>query len=108
MALLDEGPVIPEGPGLYAFTVEDSERGGGARGGQRYGRLTNAGVTGQRINVAIGSSSGQGEGSVTEYDPSPSSQGPTPWPPFGAWRRSKWTALIFAGGGGIADSSSEP
>jgi hypothetical protein len=68
--------VVPEGPGLYAFTVEDSEgirlcyvgmtihlrmvtkgrlpRGGGARGGQRYGRPTHAGVTRQRINVAIG------------------------------------------------------
>jgi hypothetical protein len=67
---------VPEGPGLYAFTVEDSEgmrlcyvgmtshlwmvtkgrlpRGGGARPGQRYGRPKYAGGTRQRINVAIG------------------------------------------------------
>jgi hypothetical protein len=67
---------VPEGPGLYAFTVEDSEgmrlcylgmtshlwmvtkgrlpRGGGSRPGQRYGRPTYAGATRQRINVAIG------------------------------------------------------
>ena len=64
--------VVPESPGLYAFTVEDGDDvavtyvgltehlwmvtkgrlpGGGARGGQRYGRPRHAGVTRQRINV---------------------------------------------------------
>jgi hypothetical protein len=66
---------VPAGPGLYAFTVEDDHLirvayvgltghlwmvtkgrlpdGGGARGGQRYGRPRHAGVTRQRVNVLI-------------------------------------------------------
>lgn len=65
----------PDSPGLYAFTAEDGRDlrvayvgmtshlwmvtkgrlpgGGGARGGQRYGRPGHAGVTRQRINVLI-------------------------------------------------------
>lgn len=65
---------VPEGPGLYAFTVEDKNEirvtyvgrtehlwmvtkgrlpGGGGRGGQRYGRHRHAGATRQRINVLV-------------------------------------------------------
>jgi hypothetical protein len=68
---------VPDEPGLYAFTLQrPSEndlrvvyvgmtehlwmvtnghlpRGGGARGGQRYGRPTHAGVTRQRVNVEV-------------------------------------------------------
>jgi hypothetical protein len=66
---------VPDSPGLYAFTVEDGldlrvvyvgvtshlwmvtkgrlPGGGGARGGQRYGRPRHAGVTRQRVNVLI-------------------------------------------------------
>ena len=65
---------VPNGPGIYAFTVEvDGElrvtyvgmtthlwmvtRGrmpaGGGRGGQRYGRPKHAGVTRERINVLV-------------------------------------------------------
>jgi hypothetical protein len=68
---------VPEAPGLYAFTLqrhgEDDlrvvyvgmtehlwmvtkghlPRGGGARGGQRYGRPTHAGATRQRINIEV-------------------------------------------------------
>jgi hypothetical protein len=68
---------VPDAPGLYAFTLQrPSEddlrvvyvgmtehlwmvtkghlpRGGGARGGQRYGRPTHAGVTRQRINIEV-------------------------------------------------------
>jgi len=64
---------IPDSAGIYAFTVEDGlelrvtyvgktshlwmvtkgrlPRGGGARGGQRYGRPRHAGETRKRINV---------------------------------------------------------
>jgi hypothetical protein len=66
---------VPESPGLYAFTVGDHEhqtvtyvgltahlwmvtkgrlpRGGGGRGGQRYGRPLHAGGTRVRINLLI-------------------------------------------------------
>lgn len=66
---------VPAGPGLYAFTVEHDHLirvayvgltahlwmvtkgrlpdGGGARGGQRYGRPRHAGVTRQRVNILI-------------------------------------------------------
>jgi len=68
---------VPDAPGLYAFTLhrvsEDDlrvvyvgmtenlwmvtkgrlPRGGGARGGQRYGRPTHAGETRQRVNVEV-------------------------------------------------------
>jgi hypothetical protein len=66
---------VPDGPGLYAFTVEDDRElrvvyvgltshlwmvtkgrlpgGQGARGGQRYGRPRHAGATRQRVNVLI-------------------------------------------------------
>lgn len=66
---------VPETPGVYLFTVKDEAglrvtyvgqtshlwmvtkgrlpRGGGARGGQRYGRPVHAGQTRQRVNVAI-------------------------------------------------------
>lgn len=65
---------VPDSPGLYAFTVEEGRDlrvayvgmtshlwmvtkgrlpGGGARGGQRYGRPRHAGGTRQRINVLI-------------------------------------------------------
>lgn len=65
---------IPNGPGIYAFTVESNrelrvtyvgmtthlwmvtlgrEPGGGGRGGQRYGRPKHAGVTRERINVLV-------------------------------------------------------
>jgi hypothetical protein len=68
---------IPEGPGLYAFTVEDPREAnslrvayvglsthlwmvtkgrlpaGGARGGQRYGRPKHAGDTRQRVNIEV-------------------------------------------------------
>lgn len=73
---------VPESRGLYAFTVNDDStqhvayvgltthlwmvtkgrlpRSGGARGGQRYGRPTHAGVTRQRINVLIALEIGKG------------------------------------------------
>lgn len=66
---------VPDSAGLYAFTVSDGSalhvvyvgltthlwmvtkghlpRSGGARGGQRYGRPTHAGVTRKRINVLL-------------------------------------------------------
>jgi hypothetical protein len=66
---------VPQVSGLYAFTVEDDQYirvtyvgltehlwmvtkgrlpgGGGARGGQRYGRPRHAGVTRQRVNILI-------------------------------------------------------
>jgi hypothetical protein len=62
---------VPDSPGLYAFTVEDglNQRvvythlwmvtkgrlpdGGGARGGQRYGRPKHAGATRRRVNILI-------------------------------------------------------
>jgi hypothetical protein len=65
---------VPAAPGLYAFTVEDAHQirvayvgltehlwmvtkgrlpGGGARGGQRYGRPRHAGLTRQRVNILI-------------------------------------------------------
>lgn len=66
---------VPDGPGLYAFTVENDRemrvayigqtshlwmvtkgrlpRGEGARGGQRYGCPKHVGVTRQRVNVLI-------------------------------------------------------
>lgn len=66
---------VPDSPGLYAFTVSDTERlqityvgltthlwmvtsgrrpgPGGARPGQRYGRPLYAGVTRQRINSLV-------------------------------------------------------
>jgi len=68
---------VPDAPGLYAFTLQRQDpeelrvayvgmtthlwmvtkgllpRGGGARGGQRYGRPIHAGTTRQRINVHI-------------------------------------------------------
>jgi hypothetical protein len=68
---------VPDAPGLYTFTLElrgedglrvvyvgmtehlwmvtmgHLPRGGGARGGQRYGRPTYAGVTRQRINIEV-------------------------------------------------------
>jgi len=65
---------VPDAPGLYAFTVEDDQQmrvayvgltehlwmvtkgrlpGGGARGGQRYGRPRHAGATRQRVNILI-------------------------------------------------------
>ena len=65
---------VPEGPGLYAFTVEDDHEmrvtyvgrtehlwmvtkgllpGGRGRVGQRYGRPRHAGATRQRINILI-------------------------------------------------------
>jgi hypothetical protein len=71
----DSSGHIPDGPGHYLFTVEDGfrlhvayagltthlwmvtkgylPRSGGARGGQRYGRPTHAGVTRKRINVLV-------------------------------------------------------
>ena len=67
--------VVPDSPGLYAFTVDDGTvqhvayvgltthlwmvtkgtlpRSGGARPGQRYGRPKYAGVTRQRVNVLV-------------------------------------------------------
>lgn len=73
---------VPDGPGLYAFTVDDGvaqhmayvgrtshlwmvtrgllPRAGGARGGQRYGRPKHAGVTRQRVNMLIASQRMQG------------------------------------------------
>jgi hypothetical protein len=75
---------VPDAPGIYAFTLQrqDAEevrvvyvgmtkhlwmvtkghlpRGGGARGGQRYGRPTHAGGTRQRINVQVASAIGEG------------------------------------------------
>jgi hypothetical protein len=68
---------VPDAPGLYAFTLQRQDpeelrvvyvgmtthlwmvtkgflpRGGGARGGQRYGRPIHAGTTRQRVNVHI-------------------------------------------------------
>lgn len=65
---------VPDAPGLYAFTVEDGHQmrvayvgrtehlwmvtkgrlpGGGARGGQRYGRPRHAGATRRRVNILI-------------------------------------------------------
>jgi hypothetical protein len=65
---------VPDASGLYAFTLEDDQQmrvayvgltehlwmvtkgrlpGGGARGGQRYGRPRHAGATRQRVNILI-------------------------------------------------------
>lgn len=65
---------VPEGPGLYAFTVEDDHDirvtyvgrtehlwmvtkgrlpSGGGRGGQRYGMPRHAGATRQRVNILV-------------------------------------------------------
>ena len=75
---------VPDAPGLYAFTLQRQDpeevrvvyvgmtthlwmvtkgllpRGGGARGGQRYGRPIHAGETRQRINVQIARAIGEG------------------------------------------------
>ena len=75
---------VPDAPGLYAFTLQRQDpeelrvayvgmtthlwmvtkgllpRGGGARGGQRYGRPIHAAETRQRINVQIARALGEG------------------------------------------------